>query len=165
MTKKKVGCGEPDTSLNPPPSVQSHRELMENYSGADGRFGHLKPLPHWKVILWQAPVLRRTRSRPPLCPWDLEVLQQGRLWGATSLVSGPRASDSKVPAAVEVASGTASAHSDAEATMESVAPVIEEGSEGQSDRQGRHLLLQHSTYTPVTIHQACQGKNTDQIVK
>lgn len=41
--------------------------------------------------------------------------------------------------------------------MESVAPVIEEGSKGQGDRQGGHLLLQHSTHTPVTVHQACWG--------
>lgn len=26
---------------------------MENYSGADGRIGNLKPLPHGKVVVWQ----------------------------------------------------------------------------------------------------------------
>lgn len=76
-------------------------------------------------------VLRRTSScPPPLCPWDLGVIRQGRLWRGTKLVSGPRVSDSKVPAAAEAAPRTTSAHSDAEAAMESVSPVIEEGSKG-----------------------------------
>lgn len=46
------------------------------------------------------------------------------------LVSGPRAPDSEVPASVGAGSGATSAHSDTEATVESVAPVIEEGSKG-----------------------------------
>lgn len=41
--------------------------------------------------------------------------------------------------------------------------MIEEGSEGQGDGQGGHLLLQHSTHTPVTVHQAW-GENTDEMV-
>lgn len=74
------------------------------------------------------------------------------------LVPGPRAPDSEVPAVMGAGSGTTSAHSDAEATVESVAPVIKEGSKGEGDGQGGHLLLQHSTHTPVTIHQACWGR-------
>lgn len=64
-------------------------------------------------------------------------------------------------------SGTTSAHSDAETTVESVAPVIKEGSEGEGDGQRGHLLLQHSTHTPVTIHQASKyhvGLGQSQVV-
>lgn len=42
----------------------------------------------------------------------------------------PWAPDSEVPAAVRAGSGTTSAHGDAEATVESVAPVTEKGSKG-----------------------------------
>ena len=75
-------------------------------------------------------------------------------------VSGPGAPDSAAAAAA-----TASAHSDAEATVEPVAPVIEEGSKGEGDGQWGHLLLQHRTHTPVTVHQACGEGNADEVME
>lgn len=56
-----------------------------------------------------------------------------------------------------------SAHSDAEATVESVAPVIEEGPKGQGDGQWGHLLLQHSAHAPVTVDHACGEGNADSV--
>lgn len=69
-----------------------------------------------------APVLRKACIVPTLllgprghpARWALE----------RGLVPGPRAPDGEVPAAMGAGSGTTSAHSDAEATVESVAPVI-----------------------------------------
>lgn len=134
-------------------------EPVGDYSAVHGSTDNLNPLPNWeKNDPVAVPVLRRTSSCPHLCPWDLRVIRQGKALERDSLVSGPGASDSKVPAAAEAVPRTTSAHGDAEATVESVSPVVEEGSQGQGDRQGTHLLLQHRTYTPVTIHQACQGK-------
>ena len=101
-----------------------------------------------------APVLRRLWS----CPHSALGTQRSPSKVGSGEGSGPRTPDSEAPAVVWAGSGMTSAHSDAKATVESVAPVIKEGSEGEGDRQGGHLLLQHSTHTPVTIHQACWGR-------
>jgi len=69
--------------------------------------------------------------------------------------SGPRTPDSEAPAVVWAGSGMTSAHSDAKATVESVAPVIKEGSEGEGDRQGgassSPAQHPHTSYYPPSL--------------
>jgi len=50
-----------------------------------------------------------------------------------------------------------SAHDDAEAAVETVLPVVEEGTQSQGDRQGGQLLLQHPPDAPVTVQEPCRG--------
>lgn len=50
-----------------------------------------------------------------------------------------------------------SAHDDAEAAVETVLPVVEEGAQSQGDGQGGQLLLQHPPDTPVTVQEPCRG--------
>lgn len=48
-----------------------------------------------------------------------------------------------------------SANGEAKAALELVLPVIQEGPEGQRQRQGRQLLLQRGAHDPVAVHGAC----------
>lgn len=48
-----------------------------------------------------------------------------------------------------------SADGEAEAALELVLPVIQEGPEGQRQGQGRELLLQCGAHDPVAVHRAC----------
>lgn len=48
-----------------------------------------------------------------------------------------------------------SANGEAEAALELVLSVIQEGPEGQRQGQRRELLLQRGAHDPVAVHRAC----------
>lgn len=49
---------------------------------------------------------------------------------------------------------TALADGDAKAALELVLAVVEEGAQGQRQRQGQQLLLQGCPDNPITVHRA-----------
>lgn len=80
--------------------------------------------------------------------------------GCQSSVCGMQTQPGPAPAVASQQSeprGTAlSAHDDAEAAVEAVLPVVEEGAQGQGDRQGWQLLLQDTPHAPVAVHETCK---------
>lgn len=74
--------GQTHSALDPSSSVQSHGACGA-LSGADGQNWEAQTMASLENGHVMAPALRRARSCSPLCPWDPETIQQGRLWKGT----------------------------------------------------------------------------------